>query len=263
MKMSTRVVYLVVAALILLTPLAAEPPTVTFALNSPGSGANLAGVYTSPYTGTINGGPTTNVICDDFADESYVPETWTAYQTSLSSLTSSADPYLNWQTSTFSQASSLTQTQDYQVAAILAIKILQASTGSTQQKDLSFALWALFDPYGNGNPSDPGALGQLSAYGDTSDINAAIADLNAAIGDLTTGINGQSVSSYLSNYNVTIYSWDKAAGAPTGACGGPCPAPQEFITVTAPEASTPVVLAADLLGLGIIGLLRKRILRNS
>src|SRR5277367_1307801 len=76
---------------------ALPPPTVTFNLTGVGSGANLAGVYTSPYTGNVNGGSSMSVICDDFADDSYVPETWTAYQSSLSSVVSGSlgtpDPY--------------------------------------------------------------------------------------------------------------------------------------------------------------------------
>ena len=74
------------------SPLAAAPPTADFYLNSAGSGANLAGVYTSPYTGSINGGPTIPVICDDFADESFVPEEWTAYVTTLPQLLSGTPP---------------------------------------------------------------------------------------------------------------------------------------------------------------------------
>src|SRR5271163_2380421 len=76
-----------VALMILATPLlAAQPPTTTFFLDDPGpTGANLAGVYTSPYLGQVNY-PTSAVvpvICDDFADESFVPEEWTAYVTTL------------------------------------------------------------------------------------------------------------------------------------------------------------------------------------
>jgi len=207
-----RTYYLVAALPILVVVLANQlhaQPTAALYLNSPGSGANLAGVYTSPYTGTINGGPTIKMICDDFADDSYVPESWTAYVASLQQITSGTAPEtsdVKWQGSTFD--TSLSQAQAYEVAAILSIEILQATTGSTQQKDLSFALWGLFDPNGNGVSGDPGAFGQLALYGDTTDENAAIADLNTAVGDLTTGIQGMSVSSYLSNYNVTIYSYD-------------------------------------------------------
>jgi hypothetical protein len=77
------------------SPLVAQ---VNFNLTGAGSGGpNLDGVYTSPYTGTINGGPSVPVICDDFSDESYLPEQWTAYQTSLSTIVGGSGPsYLQW-----------------------------------------------------------------------------------------------------------------------------------------------------------------------
>src|ERR1700691_3630868 len=71
--------YVIVAlALLATTALLAQEP-VTFNLNSLGSGSTLASAYTSPYTGSINGGPTIDVICDDFADNTFDPEEWTAY----------------------------------------------------------------------------------------------------------------------------------------------------------------------------------------
>jgi hypothetical protein len=126
-------------------PLAAQS-TATFLLNSAGSGSNLGGVYTSPYTGEINGGTTIPVICDDFADDSFVPEQWTAYVTSLSSLDSGTDSNtseLNWQNSAPTVDGTLSQVQAYNAAALLSIGIL-TSTG-TAQEEYSFALWDLFD----------------------------------------------------------------------------------------------------------------------
>jgi hypothetical protein len=243
-------------ALVLLatSPLAAQTP-VAFDLNTPGSGANLAGVYTSPYTATISGGPTVPVICDDFADESYVPEDWMAYVTSLSSLTpTGTDSVLKWDGAV--SAPSLLQTAAYEVAAILSIDILAAPTGSQAQEDYSYALWGLFDP--TGTSSDPGAFTQLANYGDTTDESNAKTDLATAIGDVTgNSVNGQSVSAYLSKYDVTIYSYDSTFGV-TG-CGGCSGPPQEFITVTAvAEPSAPALLGVDLLGLvGLIFIARR------
>ena len=242
--------------------IASPPPTTTFYLDDPGpTGANLAGVYTSPYLGQVNY-PTSAVvpvICDDFADNSYVPEEWTAYVTSLSTVTSGpTDTYLKWGTSGSVSGSdpalswTLTQAQAYDVAAILAIDILQSS-GSSQQ-DYSFALWGLFD--------STDAFAQLNGF--SGDQTNAENYLNTAITDVeNNSINGGSISSYLGNYHVTIYSYD-AAGNPSGpSCGGgPCPSspPQEFITVTTPEASTPIQLAVDLLGfVALVGFLRKRV----
>ena len=42
-----------------------------------GQGNVMAGVDTSLYAGTINGTPTT-IICDDFADDSFMNESWQA-----------------------------------------------------------------------------------------------------------------------------------------------------------------------------------------
>jgi hypothetical protein len=219
----------------------ADPLTANFYLNSPGSGANLAGVYTSPYTGTINGGPTIPVICDDFADESYVPEQWTAYVTPVSSLTSGTpDTYLKWLTSGSTitvDGYVLNQAAAYTVAGLLATDIIQSPTGSQAQEDYSYALWELFDY------SD--ASSQLGGY--PTDATNALNDLNGAVSYVETHHLGPS------NYsNVTIYSYDSAAGVPTGNCGGTCTAPQEFLTVSAPEPSSLLLLCAGLMGLLIM-----------
>src|ERR1700691_2444139 len=50
----------------------------TASMDLTGAGSNVMdGVYIGPYTATING-VSTPVICDDFADESYIGEAWTA-----------------------------------------------------------------------------------------------------------------------------------------------------------------------------------------
>ena len=55
-------------------------------INLTGAGNNVMdGVYVGPYTATVNGS-STQIICDDFSDESYVGESWTANVTTLSNL---------------------------------------------------------------------------------------------------------------------------------------------------------------------------------
>jgi hypothetical protein len=244
--------YAVVLALSLVLlaagPLLAAPPTVTLNLTGVGSGANLAGVYTSPYAGNINGGSTIPVICDDFADESFVPETWTAFQTSVSSLTSgTADTYLKWLNTSGSTITVdgyvLNQAAAYTVAAVLAIDILQAVTGSQAHEDLSYALWELFDP--------SQASAQLSGY--PTDAANAVTYLDAAVAYVET--NNIAPSAYS---NVTIYSYDPEYGTSCG--GGTCPPPpQEFITVNMPEPSSPGLLGLDLLGVaGLVLFVRRR-----
>ena len=263
--------YAVAVALTLLllatSPLVAQPTTATFNLTGVGSGASLAGVFTSPYTGTINGSSSPiPVICDDFADDSFVPEQWTAYVTSLSTLTSSTDTYLKWGTtgpvtgSDTVNSWSLTQTQAYDAAAVLAIGIISSTGDVTLQQEYSFALWELFD-----SNSTTGSFAQLNAYGDQAYETGATggagtpgaqALLAGAISQATG--NPQNLANYLSNYNITIYSYDPANGTSCG--GGYCPPPpQEFITVSMTEPPSPALLGLDLLGVaGLLLVVRRR-----
>jgi len=256
--------YLIVVALALMLlatgPLAAAPPpTVTFNLTGVGSGANLAGVYTSPYTGNINGGSSMGVICDDFADDSYVPETWTAYVTSLSSVAAegSPDTILKWLTGVTPEAATetltfgattytLNQAQAYTVAAVLAVDIMNAPTGSQQQQDLSFSLWELFD-YSDASTA-------LNGY--TSDQTNSLNYLNAAIMFASNSADAAEVKADVNA--TTIYSYDTGA---TGACGGPCTAPQEFLAVNMVEPPFPALLGLDLLAIGGLILFARRRLK--
>jgi hypothetical protein len=243
--------YLVVVALALMFlatgPLAAQPTT-TFNLTSAGSGANLGGVYTSPYDGTVSpGGPTIPVICDDYIDDSYVPEQWTAYVTSLSSLTSGTTlGYLNWLNTSGSTITvdgySLNQAKAYTVAAYLAGEILQSGVGSMAQEDLSFAMWGLFDP------------AALTTIGSPDQGNATT-DLKNAV--LYVENNNLGPSNYA---NVTIYSYDPASLPTCGGAACPTPRPQEFIVVSMAEPPSTALLGLDLLAVaGLMLFVRRRL----
>lgn len=212
-------------------------------------GASMAGVYTSPYYATVGGQANVAVICDDYASESYLDESWTVYQTNLSSLVSGNTVVPPKWSSGYSEptlgnliAGGLNQATAYTVAAYLATEIVDATPGSQNQEDLSFAMWALFD----GGTAFSGLSG--------SDLTGAEQDLMTAETQVST--LGLTTSSYS---DVVIYSYDAAAGLPTG-CGGTCPPPpQEFITVM-PEPSSPGLLGLDLLGVaGLILLARRRL----
>lgn len=188
------------------------------------NGYSYAGVYTSPYYATVNGVATT-VICDDFETESYIGETWMANVTNVASVVAG--------TST----AKFTPAQDYNAVANLATQLLSVPASSEQAVILSFAIWDIFDPTGVqawlANPSNGGDPLGISSL--------ALSDANAALGAKYTA------GEYS---NVTIYT------STTGT-------PQEFVSVTAPEASTPVLLAVDLLGfMALLGFTRKRMARS-
>jgi hypothetical protein len=204
-------------------------------------GAVMGGVYTSPYVATIGGVTGIKVICDDFADDSYVPESWTAYVTNLPTVTTSSP--VKWNGSGYGTAvgSNLSQSDAYATAAYLAIQLLgtdqSTQAGQTIAGELSFAMWGLFDPVAYNN------------------ISGSV--LAASKADLVTAIQNHGL---LSSYtNVSLYSYDAAAGIPTG-CGGTCPAPpQEFIVVKMPEPPSFAILAVDLFSvLGIVVFFRWR-----
>lgn len=222
--------------------------TVTFNLTGV-SGGVLSGVYTSPYYATITptgGGPSisTSVICDDFADDTFIPETWTANVTDLSSLTTPSSTVYWSQGLDLSTGSvfggSLNQAQAYTTAAYLAVELLASPIGSLQAGELSFAMWGLFDP---------NAFNALSGSNLTGARNALTSAENAVFsGNLTP-----------SNYaGVTIYTPVLPSDATCG--GGTCAhiPPQEFIAVAMPEPSTSALLTLNLAGIGIVALFFRR-----
>ena len=295
MDVSGRTVFVALMMLASSSALVFAQQTADFNLQTSGSGNNLAGVYTSPYQAYIGGSHLlTSVICDDFADNSFTPEDWTAYVTSLSSIVPGPDPNaseLKWNgaqvTATVGAVTydwSLSQAQAYTVAALLSIDILQSNPTNcllgpscpeaAAQEDYSYALWELFDQTtasgladstSHVTPVDAVVPWLTTNHPDPGDLATATADLTTAIGEVISGhLNGgEPVSTYLSGYSVSIYSYDPSFG--TSCPGSSCPPPpQEFITVTSvPEAPSVGVFAVYVLfgGAGLLFWRRRRILR--
>ena len=206
---SGRTVVAALALALFASPLVAS---VDFDLNGVGSGGSLDGIYTSPYQASISGiTGSVSVICDDFANNSYVPEDWTANVTTLSSINlgtatpgdlkwnnavSGAPPHrprvtgsnLGSPTNPYAAWNLANQETAYDVAADLTIQLMNATAASTASEELSYALWELFDATGasTANPSLPSNSDQVapwltSTQPDPTTLSAATAYVEAAI----------------------------------------------------------------------------------
>src|SRR5436305_13194854 len=102
------------------------------------AGNNVVGnVYVNPYFGTVNGVPTV-IICDDWGDDTYLGESWTANVYAIND-TSNTRNTQKW------SLTAAQQMQDYTEAAFLATKLLSA-TDPAVAGEISYALWEIFDP---------------------------------------------------------------------------------------------------------------------
>jgi|ERR1700733_5345188 hypothetical protein len=203
----------------------------TMDLTGVGNGSNADGVYVSPYQGSIwagayNGGnaPTTTplysgyVICDDFADDSYVGDVWDASATNAGALNGSE---------LFTTSSSGYSVQDnYDAVAWLANQLLLPSNvnNSTAQTNISFAIWDLMD----GQKTDPLNTGAVASL------------ISQAFTEVVT-------DNYVGS-NVTVYT--PSPRQPQG-----LNVSQEFLVVNGPSVSTPEPGAAALLGFDLLSVL--------
>jgi hypothetical protein len=115
-----------------------------------GPGNNGGGVYTYPYNFSVNGGPSTPLICDTFDNEVTPGETWQATATSLTS-----------DLGLFSgQSNSLL---NYEAAGLIYLGILNGTINSVAG---NWAIWALFSSNAYNNPffSSSGASSIYNTY---------------------------------------------------------------------------------------------------
>ena len=209
--------------------------------------AHLGGVYTSPYTATIEGvGSGIKVFCDDFIDDVYIGETWQVNATKLSDLPLS-DPGspLMWNNDNTTK-----QVTNYITAALLASQLLQlGNPQSLAAEEISWAIWDVFDPTAPLYSADylPAYATDIAGY-----LTAAQAQANAIVGTAPTLITLRAAVSSFSN--VTIYTPSpKDQTAVIGICPagvGKCGLPQEFISVSMAEPSSPLLLGFDFLAIG-------------
>lgn len=213
--------------------------TASMTLTSPGINI-MDGVYVNPYYATING-VSTLVICDDYTDDTYQNESWTANVYDISNVAQTRNT-TKWGLTAAQQA------QQYNEAAYLSTELLEAfqSNNTIAAGELGFAVWGVFDPT---------AITSLSGwnpiYGD-----AAQKYLYAAQTQTYTPGEFSNVLVYSPNTSNPIT-------CPAGDTCGPTAPPQEFLVVHTPEPPVPFVWAFDLLAVVLGAFLWRRHLVRS
>jgi hypothetical protein len=224
MTRACKIILLTLLALLFSITRASADGTSSMVLTSAGSNV-LDGVYVGPYVATVGGVANTPVICDDYEDESYVPESWTAYVSTFPNL---ADV----------KFTSPSEQQDYDEVAYLALELLAAPPNSLKAGEIQYALWGVFDP---------NAITALTAYSAT-DGAAAGAYLLGAEKNYSTLTPTQ-----LAEF--TFYTPDP--NDPLTCNGKSCPKtpPQEFLVVNTPEPASFVLVA---IGVACVLCLKRR-----
>jgi hypothetical protein len=194
------------------------------------SSTQLDGSYVGSYTATVNG-VSTAVVSDDYADQTYLNETWSANANSYSSLSLTK----------FASEYSGTYVTMYEQAAWLTEQML-APANSSQVGEIQYAIWSIFDP---------SAMTNLWTYNLGDGIEAESWLLDAQLQQYTT--------TEFSGF--TIYTPGNPSNSSCGGKACPTGTPQEFMGVGgAAEPGSFATLAADLvLFAAAVLMLRRRL----
>lgn len=144
-----RVSLWMVALVMCLAPLAFADGPVNLTLIN-GGPYTMDGVYVGPYNFTENNQPV-QLICDDFKDDVYAGESWTANVTSFSSMNNNASGLMFAGQSSGSMSLlgvAGNSVQGYEAMAYLAGQMLSLSgnpQNATQVGYLAYAIWAIFE----------------------------------------------------------------------------------------------------------------------
>jgi hypothetical protein len=210
----------------------------------------MGGVYTSPYSVSVNG-QTELMICDDFLTNIGVGYSWSATESSLTALSNESSPSTQVKFDHDANNTATQQMWDYATAAYLANELMtspQATAdnfGNETAGEISFAIWGVFDPLlltqSYQNTLLPGAEGKLKQ----TQLDAANQFLSIA----RAATNGMTDFSTLPH--VAIFTSNPQTGYGSS---------QEFLKVTMAEPPSPALLGLDLLAVaGLILIARRRV----
>jgi len=216
------------------------------------AGQTYDGIYVSPYYATVGGVSNVPVVCDDFADESYLGSTWNATVT----------PFSNINSSNTSWGIAGQNTALYGAVGYLTNLVLSATPGSTAQIIDTFALWAVFDPTGveaylASHPITSGSLTTAALCSSIFGTNGCTSSVAVAGGLLYTAENsGYTLGQFT---NLVVLS-------PNNKDGSLCKAEnnclsQEFISLSVAEGGTAAayLLLAGFCCMGAIFLRSRRL----
>jgi len=235
--------YFTIVAILAFVSASFAQTTTSMTLNTPGNGTTLGDVYVDPYTATVGGVSGTTVICDDWSNNSYLGESWTAYQINAATV---SNPSLG--TPMWGNNQSVYNELAYLGSQLLSIYNPTNPTAAQriEQTELSFAIWQL--TWNSATGENPQPLSYLSSVlgGTTSpEYQQTLADIQAA----------------QNNSNYSAAGWEiltPEAGTSNPAGDG---LPQEFLVYT-PESSTMVLFGADMIGLlALAFFFRRRVLQ--
>ena len=248
--------YLTVVAVLFFASASFAQTTTTMDLTSPGNGTTLGNVYVDPYTATVGGVANTTVICDDWSNNSYLNESWTANVNTISSLGGKLTnaPMFGNNQPLYNELAWLGS----QLLANYAAKPTLAQQAA--QTEISFAIWEL--TYGvNGTTKDSTApAAYLSEYLSGGTSNAEYIAAQTYLCEATGGCQGYAGEA---GYNASGWEILTPNSSDPICNGGPCPSSpaQEFLLYT-PESSATILFGADMLGLlGLAIVFRRRLLR--
>ena len=207
--------------------------TVSLKLVNVSPGYNDGSYYTYPYNFSINGSPVlTPMLCDDFVDDVFIGESWTATVSTLDTIVANGQMIPVAGSLAFGQ----TKLKAYMEAAYLYDKLYE-SLDASSSVNINHAIWALFSatPY---NADSAALFAEANANTSESDTSTLsdIMFFTPIAG--TQMLNGQPVTS----------------GPHDGR-------PQEFIGKV-PEVSSLALLGFGLAGLGALARRKQHLLAS-